>query len=419
MASLVNGVSVLALFLLVLTGGVVLVRRTAGRGAMVAMMGAMGAMLLMIASAPASYALDIRNGGQNKVSVVSAGETVDDSLLIAGDTVIIDGTVNGDLIALARRVTVNGTVKGNIITAAQSIDISGTVEGTIISAGQTIQVNGHVTRNVLGFGQSFTIGKDAHVDGDAAGFGNELHENGTLGRSFYAFGLADIAGSVGRNVAFYGGAISVLPMAHIGGDLTSHVQKAEQVHIAPGATIVGKQMVELQKPAQSQYKTLSFYFGQLLRLATAFVSGLILYLLFPQLRRISFSDVGTMLKSGGVGFLAAVATPIAALLLLITFIGAPVALVGFVAWLLGLYLGKIVVANFVGRAILGSDTDRMSSVALSLLVGLALVIIVINLPYVGGLVSFVFVLVGLGALVMNVYDSFQRPLGSGPLGSER
>jgi hypothetical protein len=37
------------------------------------------------------------------------------------------------------------------------------------------------------------------------------------------------------------------------------------------------------------------------------------------------------LKSGGIGFLAMVAMPIAAVLLLFTLIGIPIAIVGFVA----------------------------------------------------------------------------------------
>jgi hypothetical protein len=237
--------------------------------------------------------------------------------------------------------------------------------------------------------------------------------NGNLGHSFYAFGMADIAGTVGRNVVFRGANISVLPSARITGDLTSYVPRAETVHVDPGAMIGGRQSVELPKPAPSRYSTFGYYFSEILHVAAAFVAGVLLLLIFPSLRTLSFPDVVSVLKSGGIGFLLVCATPIAAFIVAITLIGFPVAFVGFVVWLLGLYLAKIVVANFIGRTLLSSQGDRMSAVALGLIVGLVLIFIAINLPFIGGLIHFVLVLVGFGALAMKVYGSFQAEPGSG------
>jgi len=409
MTSLADSLSFVALIVLIFAGAVMLVRRSIGRGAMVATLG----LLLLIVSATPGFAMDVRALGQDKVMTLPAGQTVDDNLFASGNAVIIDGIVNGDLIAFARRVTINGTVKGNVLTGATSVEVTGIVEGSIVAGGQTIQISGKVAHNVVGFGQSVTIGKEATVGGDAAGFGNETHMNGNLGHSFYAFGMADIAGTVGRNVTFRGANLSVLPSARITGDLTSYVSRAETVHVDPSAMIGGKQSVEVTKPGPSRYATFGFYFSQLLHVAAAFVAGFLLLLLLPSLRRLGFSDIVSVLKSGGIGFLLVFATPIAALCVAITLIGMPVAFVGFVTWLLGLYLAKIVVANFIGRTLLTSQGDGMGSVALALLVGRVLTFVAINLPYVGGLVHFVLVLVGFGALAMNVYGSFRAEPGFG------
>jgi anti-sigma factor RsiW/cytoskeletal protein CcmA (bactofilin family) len=409
MASLADSLSFAALIVLIFAGAVILVRRSISRGAMVAALG----LLLVIISSSTGFAMDVRTPGQDKVMTLPAGQTVDDNLFATGDAVIIDGIVNGDLVAFARRVTINGTVKGNVLTGASSIEVTGVVEGSVVAGGQTIQVTGKVAHNVVGFGQSITIGKESTVGGDVAGFGNETHMNGNLGHSFYAFGMADIAGTVGRNATFKGANLSVLPSAHITGDLTSYVPRTENVHVDPNATIGGKQSVELPKPEPSRYGTFGFYFSQLLHVAAAFIAGFLLLLIFPSLRRLGFSDVISVLKSGGIGFLVVFATPIAAICVAITLIGIPVALVGFVTWLLGLYLAKIIVANFIGRTLLASNGDRMSSVALGLFVGLALIFVAINLPYIGGLIHFVLVLIGFGALAVNLYDSFQAVPDSG------
>ena len=408
MTSLADSLSFVALIALIFAGVVTLVRRSIGRGAMVATLG----LLLLIVSAAPGFAMDKRVP-DNKIVTVPANETVDDNLFAAGDTVIIDGTINGDLIAFARSVTINGTVKGNVITGASSVEVQGVVEGTIIAGGQSIQIDGKVVRNMVGIGQSITVGKNATIGGDAVGIGNPIHMNGTVARSFYATGFTDIGGSVGRSVYFQGAVLNVLPSANITGDLESHVPRAEMVHVDPAAKIGGKQTVELPKPGPSRYATLGFYFSQLLHLAAAFIAGFLLLLIVPSLRRLGFSDIISVLKSGGIGFLLVFATPIAAICVAITLIGMPVAFVGVVTWLLGLYLAKIVVANFIGRTLLASQGDRMTSVALALLVGLALIFIAINLPYVGGLIHFVLVLVGFGALAMNAYGAFRAEPDSG------
>ena len=409
MSALVDSLSFISLLVLIFAGAVMLFRRSIGRGATVATLG----LLLLVVSATPGFALDVRAVGQENVMTLPASETVDDNLFAAGETVIIDGTVNGDLIAFARRVTINGTVKGNVITGASSVEVMGTVEGTILAGGQTIQINGNVSRNMVGFSQSLTIGKDAHIGGDAAGFGNDTHLNGTVAHSFYAFGIADVAGSVGRNVTFRGGNLSVLPSARIAGDLTAYVRRSETVHIDPAAMIGGKQSIEISKAPPSKYTTFGFYFGQLIHVAAAFVAGILLLLILPRLRNAGFSSAVSILKSGGIGFLLLFSIPIAAFIVACTVVGLPVAFVAFVTWLLGLYLAKIVLANFIGRSLLSSSSERMSSVALSLLVGLVLIFIAINLPYIGGLIHFVLVLIGFGTLAMNVYGSFQTAHGSG------
>jgi hypothetical protein len=133
------------------------------------------------------------------------------------------------------------------------------------------------------------------------------------------------------------------------------------------------------------------------------VTGLILILLFPRLGRISLSTVRDILLSGGVGFLALVAVPVAALLLAITVIGLPIAAAALAFWLLCLYLAKIVVARHIGGVLMGTK-DRLNwSAALALLVGLAVVLVAVNLPFIGGVLNFLLVLIGLGALVVTLH----------------
>jgi hypothetical protein len=74
-------------------------------------------------------------------------------------------------------------------------------------------------------------------------------------------------------------------------------------------------------------------------------------------------------------------------------------------WMVGLYLSKLMVAQFIGGSLIGRKPDGVAT-ALGLLVGVVLVVAAVNLPFVGGLINFLLVLVGLGALLVGLYRLF-------------
>ncbi len=419
-ASIIDNYSMVALLALAFVGVGIVVRRSLHKGVFAASLASLAMALFAVSLAPAaSYAMDVRTASDKngpQAILVKADEVIDDSLFAAGDTVTIEGTVNGDLIAFARQVTIRGTVTGSVLTAGQTMDIQGTVGGTIIAFGSSVQITGKVTRNVVAGGQSVTVGKDGVISGDFTGFGNDVHLNGTVTRSFYAFGaFADVAGNVGRNVIFRGASLTALPTSKITGDLKAYVSKTEMVHINPGAVIGGKQDIEIVKQDANRRNRgiVSRIFSEVLHVVAAFLTGFLILLIFPGVRRVQFGDVITVLKSGGIGFLAIVAAPIAAIILLITLIGIPVAISAFILWLLGMYLAKIAVALFVGRTLMPRNQERLGPSVLALLVGLAIVFAVINLPYIGGIIHFLLVLIGFGGLIMTVVRSYQAVPDSG------
>ena len=167
-----------------------------------------------------------------------------------------------------------------------------------------------------------------------------------------------------------------------------------------------------KKTGSNKYATFGFYFGQLLRIVAAFVSGLLLFWLLPGLKNAPLSSGRILLVSGGIGFMAAVATPIAVIILAITIIGLPVALVALAFWLLALYLSKIVIGRYLGSALLGNGNATMGSTALSLLIGITIIVVAINLPYIGGVLNILLMLIGMGALLIATYRLFRGTGGT-------
>jgi hypothetical protein len=130
-------------------------------------------------------------------------------------------------------------------------------------------------------------------------------------------------------------------------------------------------------------------------LAAAFVTGLALRRLAPTLFAYRPADAGALAKPLGIGFLVFAATPVGIVLLGLTVVGLPLALLALAAWLAGLYVSGILVGAFVGWTLLARRAAP-PPFALALLLGLLVVGVAANVPYLGGLVRLVAILLGLG-----------------------
>jgi hypothetical protein len=400
MTSLIETTGFVILGCLILGAAIAVTRRAIRAKAV------LGLISLVFVFVVPGYALDVRKaerGTGGEVSV-AANETVDDTLVVFADSIRISGTITGDLIAFARNIEIQGTVQGNVISFGQRIEVSGNVGGDIFAFGQSIRTDGQIGQNLWGFGQTVTVGKDARLNHDATIFATNSYLNGDISRdALVRSATLDAGGRIGRDLSYAGGALFMHAPSVIGRNLDSMTKSEKEVKIDPGVTVGGKKKLEFFKTQASQYRTLSFYTKQALRIGAAFFMGLLLCWIIPGMRRISLSSGRALLTSGGIGFLAAVAVPIAAIILAITLIGIPVALLLVVLWLLGLYLAKIVIAKCIGSAILGSKSNGLSSTLLPLLLGLVIVIIAVNLPYIGGVLNFLLMITGLGALVLAIY----------------
>ena len=373
-------------------------------------------VLLVVAAFPGlSHALELRK--TEGVTTIAAGETINDTVLAVGDTVSIDGDVNGDLLAFARLVTVRGSVSGDVITAAETVEIQGKVGGSVFGAGRAVTLTqSRVGRNFYGAGSDVRIGTGTEIVGNAAAAGQTVNVDGKVGVDVFGAGRDfTLRGEVARNVVAAGQSVTLLAPATVGGDLTARVGDLDRVQIAPGATVRGnvdKQVVEgmrKQAAAGSKYLTASFYVWQLVRLVAAFLSGLVLLWLFTGLQTASVRDTGDGVKTGLFGLITLIALPVFALIACFTVVGLPLGLIGAVVWLLGLYFAKIVVAQLIGRRLFLSP-QGVPHYAATLLAGLVIVIVAINLPWIGWLVSFLLTLLGLGMLVNYVSERSGRTL---------
>jgi anti-sigma factor RsiW len=395
------------LFLIALLGGSVLLL---GRRRRLAKPGFRLLVVLLMASLP-GFALERRHA---ESVTVPASETVDDTLMAAGNTVRVEGVVNGDLLAFGRTVEVRGTVKGDLVSFAKRIVVSGTVEGRIYNFSESFDLDGQLGHSLYGFAQSLRVNDRGHVGDGIVAAAGDVSLEGEVKRSVDMFfsGNADVSGTIGRDLTMAGasreGGLTLTSTARVGGNLRARVRQLNHVQIAEGATIAGKRDIQLEV-RKSNFTRPRFYFHQAIWLAAAMLVGWLGLVVFPGFFRATTQAVGsgwlTLLL--GVGVLAG--APLAMVVVGVTLVGIPISLMLLAVYLAAIYLAKIWVGAFLGRMLLKPSGATKGDWVLGLLMGLLILTIVGFIPYLGGLVRLGVVCLGLGAFAGQLYRA-SRPL---------
>jgi hypothetical protein len=139
-------------------------------------------------------------------------------------------------------------------------------------------------------------------------------------------------------------------------------------------------------------------------LVSFFLAGMLLHLLLPDLFFADVEKSSDFFRALGYGAIALIGTPIAVILCFITVVGIPIGVVGVFLYLTSLFVSVIVVAALVGTSItsaLGFEPDNIGF-GISLPVGLVVLLVGMNLPFVGGLLVALVMLTGLGLLIEAV-----------------
>ncbi len=382
-----------------------LVRRYAGTAALLASIG----WAFALAGAPAEALPRLHH--QEAVRIAS-GETYEGTLAASCETLEIEGRVVGDVLAFCERVSVRGEVDGNLFVLAREIELDGTVTGAVIGGGENVRLEGSVGGTAYLGGERVTVSPGAQVARDAILGGERLRFDGEVARDLAVGGeRVEVDGTVGRDVEAWGERVSLLDGARIGGDLRAHLPEADRLELAAGAVVAGVTDVDVADPFRhtmwSRYRDGRFYAWAALGFVASFLIGMVVYALAPRAFAGRLATGRDFFVSLGVGFAVLVLTPIALVLVALTVVGIPAALIGLALWGIGLYLGAIVVAALIGRSLVGGRGEGARDFGLCLFVGLAVVVLVKHLPFVGSAAGWVIALVGVGLLVLELYGAWQ------------
>ena len=297
------------------------------------------------------------------------GDTVYGNVFILGRDVTIKGEViNGDLFVCAQNVEIDEDtqVNGNTFIAAASVKINCSIERELYLASSEIN-----------FGETATVGYDTYIGGE------HVVINGTFERNINA-GVTEM---------------EVKEDTIIAGDL--NYSSSKEAKISEKAEIKNVNFSKQVKPEKS---ALDIALEYVLDFARYFVVTMVLLIIVIKKMPNLLEKMGTRFSVGsfGMGLLGLILIPIAILLFFLLNVTTTVAWALLVTFILMTIL-SMAISNIALAKLLETKNSNIKLPIWTAIVTIATWGIY-QIPVVGGLVAFIWVLLGLGIVIKSFFS---------------
>jgi len=318
-----------------------------------------------------------------------------EDVIASGSTPTVMDSVPGDAILAGGDVSFGGVTGGDYLGAGGKQAITGRIHGSLRAVGGELHVAAAIDRNTTIVGGSVELDSATVIGRNAYIVGGTIQVKGTVQQGLLAYGGAIILdGVVGRDVEVAGGALRVGPHARIAGNLRYRVP-AGKVHIDPAAHITGT-VTALPVSNRGPLWRVLWILGFLL-------VGVVVVALFPRF----MAEAAEILperpgRSALVGLGWGILVPIAICIAAITVIGLPLAFLTAAVYVVVVCVASVPFAVWLGQLLLGARARAGREGALvNFLVGGFFLLVAGIIPVVGGWVSLIAGLLGLGTILLE------------------
>lgn len=373
--------------------------------------------------APGAACLLLAACGGGERHADSVARSFGDDFFSAGGVLNVTEPVNGDAFLAGGHVSIVTEVRGDLVAAGGELSVGGNVGDDLYAAGGEVRVDAIVQGNARVAGGDVTLGPATSIAGGASLTGGSVDFEGDVQKYLQASGgKVRLAGTVRGDVEVRSQDLVIAPGTEVSGRLVYHGPTAPVV--PEDATIAGG--VEFHESGAGHYfdraaaepaRDVTHGAGSVLWFVGVFLVAALFTGLFPGFSSRAAALIGRdPLKALGLGLAVLVCVPFVAIVLMITVIGIPLALLLAPLYLILLFVGWVVAASFLAGK--GLEAFRRGQVhtrawRLGALFGALLLLALLRqIPFVGGLIAFVALLAGLGAVVWQAWS--RREPGPAP-----
>lgn len=341
------------------------------------------------------------------------------NVYMAGAQVRPAGPVGGDFAGMGGRVVVDHPVQGDAAVAGASVDVRAPVGDDVRAAGADVSIESAIGGELFASGGAVTLTRDASVGRGATLYGSSVRVDGRIEGPLRAGGQRIVIdGEVRGDARLDGGEIELGPRARIHGALRYASDSA--LSRAEGAVVTGpitreerarkpREHARVERSAQREWVAEGpGWMGGVLSYLALLACAAVLLLVLPGF---SAQTADRVRASPGLalalGFGTLVAVPMLAIVLFVTVLGIPLAIAVLALYPVLLLAGFVIGVLWIARLLPGAlRQPAPAAYARSLgwfALALAVVLLAGQVPWVGGLLVGVVGILGIGALVLEIY----------------
>jgi len=339
---------------------------------------------------------------------LAENDSASQQLITAGEWIEIAGFTKNDVYAAGRSITLMGMVGDDAILAGETIRISGTISDMLLSASESLVMDGSVRGDMFAAGEELRLTENTVIDGKLFMAGNDIKISGATvnGRTRIAANSVQLEGEFNDHVVIYSNDVVFGPDYRSLGD--TKIVSNEELYRENLGVIPERLILEVKQPSLLPVVLFQAWFY----LSMLVTGAVMIYFFKPVTGDLHRFATERFWKNTGIGFLLVILTPLMIILLMFPVITIPLALLLCTLFTVSLYLSYLAVAMMLGLQFIqwfSKGTTEMTYYW-SLAVGLVLIAIINNLPFIGLFFSALLLFFGAGSFWAFAVKKYYEPV---------
>ncbi len=341
-------------------------------------------------------------------NVLITQNLLDDAYVLAGNS-NIEADIFGDLYIGGGSIVINGDVHEDLVVSAGKVTVTGDVFGDLRVLGGQVAIYGNVGDDLVIGGGQVDIGKSSVVAGTLVVGAGVLTIDGQIREEVRGgVGMFFLNGTVDKNVILtVEDTMNISDQASIGGDLkySSLIETPVPEGVVAGEIKFNK----FERESVLEDVTYVFFVQKLLSYFAALILMFIMVMGMPNwLLNAAAETKKNVFKAFGVGLLSIITAVVGSIILMITILGIPIAMIAFALLLILVYISKIVVSAWTVSYFMNFK-KKVNRFKLFGAMALALLVyyLVGMIPFVGWVINGALFLIGVGTIVLMKIDYFR------------
>lgn len=321
-------------------------------------------------------------------------------LLLVPTVIFATESYNDNIMAIDETVVVNGTANGLIMLCGNTISSNANGDYAFI-VGREVNISGNITRDAFVVGETVTIENTGVINRDLYVCASKVIINGAVNRNIYVASSELLVGDKAYIMGDVHSATDKIVISETANVLgTVEYRSDASVVSIPDGIEVNRIEIETNKNQGNVSKSFDFN-GKILELLMVFVTFILMLAVVPEFftkidERYAL-NAKELFKAFGIGVLLLIVVPIASIILMVTIVGLPIAVVALLMYIIAFIITGAVAGYTIVKAIFGSKVNKFVAGTAGVIAYKLLTCV----PVLGGIIYFFCISLTLGVMYMT------------------